>query len=335
MVNDKRLRIFLISIVTVHLWACAGFVDGSTDGSSREETRIDLLHSIAPPELSAKQRAELLLDAMTLREKIEFISGYEFFSVRPLPKLGLRSVLMSDATMGVRGHGRSTAFPAALAMAATWNTKLLHGVGRAIGEECRAKGIDVLLGPGINMYRIPNGGRNFEYFGEDPFLTSRAAVSYIEGVQDTGVVATVKHYIANNSDFDRDRMSSEVTERALDTMAQNNQVGFISFGATLGIQISVAPLSAIRFDIADAVTRMKAKGGTALYDGIKRGIEMTDAATGDANAIRGVVVLTDGQANQGNVRIDELINMMSNDEKSSESRNSSHTTMEPSSWLPW
>lgn len=215
MVNDKRLRIFLISIVTVHLWACAGFVDGSTDGSSREETRIDLLHSIAPPELSAKQRAELLLDAMTLREKIEFISGYEFFSVRPLPKLGLRSVLMSDATMGVRGHGRSTAFPAALAMAATWNTKLLHGVGRAIGEECRAKGIDVLLGPGINMYRIPNGGRNFEYFGEDPFLTSRAAVSYIEGVQDTGVVATVKHYIANNSDFDRDRMSSEVTERAL------------------------------------------------------------------------------------------------------------------------
>src|SRR5690606_14437213 len=112
-------------------------------------------------------------------------------------------VYFADATQGIHEKDycvnitQTTAFPSALALAATWNPSLAYEYAKAVGEECRAWGVNVLLGPGMNMYRHSEGGRNFEYLGEDPFLTSAMAVSYVKGLQSTGTIATIKHFIGN------------------------------------------------------------------------------------------------------------------------------------------
>ncbi|MCP4763808.1 MAG: hypothetical protein GY870_18700, partial [archaeon] len=127
----------------------------------------------------------------------------------------LRRLWVADATSGIRGFGRSTAFPSAVAMTASWNRDLIKVVGETIGEECRAKGVSILLGPGVNIYRVPTNGRNFEYMGEDPFLASEMSSSYIQGVQSKKIATTIKHFACNYSDHDRHRMNSVVSERAL------------------------------------------------------------------------------------------------------------------------
>ena len=121
----------------------------------------------------------------------------------------------ADGPGGVRNFGPATAMPSGIALAATWNTALAERVGTEIGRDARAKGVHFLLGPGVNIYRAPMNGRNFEYFGEDPFLASRITVGYVKGVQSQGVSATVKHFAANNSEFDRHRTDSIVDERTL------------------------------------------------------------------------------------------------------------------------
>ena len=165
--------------------------------------------------LTPAEKSEALLARMTLDEKIVMLSGFDKMGIHGVERLGLAPVWCSDASAGVRGFCRSTAFPAPVAMAATWNRMLLRRTGETIAEECRAKGISVLLGPGVNICRVPTNGRNFEYLGEDPFLASELVVPYIEGVQSKGVIATVKHLACNNSDYDRHRMNSEVDERTL------------------------------------------------------------------------------------------------------------------------
>src|SRR5205085_12237303 len=102
-----------------------------------------------------------------------------------------------------------------VSLAATWNPQLAERVGTEIGRDARAKGVHFLLGPGVNIYRSPTNGRNFEYFGEDPFLASRVAVGYIRGVQSQGVSATVKHFMGNNSEFDRHNTDSVIDERTM------------------------------------------------------------------------------------------------------------------------
>ena len=116
----------------------------------------------APCRYSAEERAEKLLAEFELEEKLRFISGEEQFSIPAIPRLGIPQVWMSDATSGVRGHGPSTAYPAAVALAATWNRTLIHKTAQCIASECRIKGISVLLAPGINIARVPTCGRNFE-----------------------------------------------------------------------------------------------------------------------------------------------------------------------------
>lgn len=152
---------------------------------------------------------------MTLEEKVSYIGGVNDFYIPAIPRLGLPEVKMSDGPLGVRGNGKSTAFPASILLSASWNKDLAFQVGQAIGKECRAKGIGFLLAPGVNIYRAPMCGRNFEYFGEDPFLTSEMAVQYIKGVQSNKVVATVKHFVANNQEYDRHWVSSNVDNRTL------------------------------------------------------------------------------------------------------------------------
>src|ERR1700730_9349716 len=141
-----------------------------------------------------ERRVESLLGQMTLEEKIDLLSGVHGFFIRDVPRLTLPRLKMADGPIGVRNFGPATAMAGGIALAATWNPALAERVGAEIGRDARAKGVHFLLGPGVNIYRAPMNGRNFEYFGEDPFLASRIAVGYIKGVQGQGVSATVKHY---------------------------------------------------------------------------------------------------------------------------------------------
>ncbi len=176
----------------------------------------------------ADRKADLVLRLMTLEEKIAYVGGERAFFIRPLPRLDLREVFMTDATQGVHIRdkardvdlskyklAKSTAFPCPISLAATWNPALAYRYAEAVGEESRAGGIGILLGPGMNSYRHSQCGRNFEYFGEDPLLRSRMIEEYVRGVQSTGTVATLKHFVANNAEFYRRKSNSIVNERTL------------------------------------------------------------------------------------------------------------------------
>ena len=167
------------------------------------------------PHAPVEERASALLASMTLAEKLDYIGGYKYFSIRGIERLGLPEILLSDGPVGLRGEGKSTAYPASILAAASWDTAAVHTLGRALGRDARARGVHVLLGPGVNIYRAPMNGRNFEYLGEDPYLAGQLAVSYIKGVQSQGVVATVKHFAGNNQEWDRNHVSSDIDERTL------------------------------------------------------------------------------------------------------------------------
>jgi len=161
------------------------------------------------------KRANALLARMTLDEKIDYLGGADGFYIRAVPRLGLPAFRMADGPFGVRNVGPSTTYAAGIALAASWNPALVAAVGAAIGHDARARGVHVMLAPGVNIYRAPMCGRNFEYFGEDPFLAARTAVAYIEGLQSQGVSATVKHFLGNNSEVDRHHTSSDIDPRTL------------------------------------------------------------------------------------------------------------------------
>ncbi|MHA1718588.1 MAG: beta-glucosidase family protein [Promethearchaeota archaeon] len=187
----------------------------------------DILTPKVDKNLDINKKISHIFGEMTLNEKINLISGEEEFGISANTRLGLQRLWCSDASAGVHNHGRCTAFPAPVGMAASWNRELLQKVGETIGEECRAKGVSILLAPGINIYRIPTNGRNFEYLGEDPFLASELVVPYIKGVQSLGIITTVKHFVCNNSDFNRHRSNSIVDERTL------NEIYFPAFKAAI------------------------------------------------------------------------------------------------------
>lgn len=158
---------------------------------------------------------------MTLQEKVALLAGADMWHTVPIERLDIPSLKMTDGPNGARGSGRSAAsltaacFPVGIALAATWNTELVERIGQALAQETLSKGARVLLAPTVNIHRSPLNGRNFECFSEDPYLSARVAVAYISGVQSQGVGATVKHFICNDSEFERHTISSEVRERAL------------------------------------------------------------------------------------------------------------------------
>lgn len=177
------------------------------------------------PKATAEARVNDLLARMTVNEKIRMMGGFQTFFFPGNDRFGLKPVLLNDATSGlhlrpdIEGEysaiKESTSFPLASALAATWQPELAEAMGRAIGEECRAAGTGVLLGPGVNIHRTSTGGRNFEYMSEDPYLASRMAVRHIIGVQQMGIIATVKHFIANNHEFLRHDSNALIDERTL------------------------------------------------------------------------------------------------------------------------
>lgn len=165
-------------------------------------------------------RVSDLLGQLSLDEKVALLAGEDHWHTPPVERVGIPRFKMSDGPIGVRGARnpggpRSACFPCGTALAATWDPALVQEVGEHLGHEARAKGAHLLLGPTVNIHRHPLAGRNFECYSEDPHLTARTAVAYISGVQSTGVGACIKHFVANDSEFERFTMSSEVPERAL------------------------------------------------------------------------------------------------------------------------
>lgn len=173
----------------------------------------------------ACRRAEELVSRMTLDEKLSYIGGDESdFGLRAIERLGIPAIKMSDGPQGVNDRNDSTIlYPCGIALAASWNRELAYRYGKSLGSDARARGIHIMLGPGVNIYRYPLCGRNFEYFGEDPYLTSEIAAEYIMGMQSQGVMAVVKHFCGNNSEWSRHNSSSDIDERTL------NEIYFPAF----------------------------------------------------------------------------------------------------------
>jgi beta-glucosidase len=161
-----------------------------------------------------------LLSRLSLEEKVRLLTGRDFWTTWPIESIGLRRILLSDGPSGVRGEfwderDPSLNLPSATALAASWDPEIAARYGRAAAVEARRKGVDVVLGPTINLHRSPLGGRHFEAFSEDPVLTADLAAAYVRGVQESGVAATPKHYIANDFETERFTVDVRVSDRAL------------------------------------------------------------------------------------------------------------------------
>ncbi|MCB1388303.1 MAG: glycoside hydrolase family 3 C-terminal domain-containing protein [Rhodobacteraceae bacterium] len=164
---------------------------------------------------------DALLDAMTLDEQISLLAGQDFWSVNPIPRLGIGSLRVTDGPNGARGGGglfggvTAAAFPVGIAIGASWDPALAREIGGAIADEVRSKGAHVALAPTVNIQRSVANGRNFECYSEDPELTAALTVGYVSGLQEKGVAATIKHFVGNESEIERTSISSEIDERSL------------------------------------------------------------------------------------------------------------------------
>lgn len=171
--------------------------------------------------LTLDKRIELLLARLTLKDKFKLLSGrlFSFWTTKPIRRLRIKPLGMTDGPNGVSFHSsfrRNTQFPVTKCLSATWNRSLAKEYGIAVAREVRAVGRHVLLAPGINIDRTPLNGRTFEYFGEDPYLTQELAIPFVKGVQSQRVAACIKHFVANNQEKDRFRISVEVDDRTLE-----------------------------------------------------------------------------------------------------------------------
>jgi beta-glucosidase len=161
-----------------------------------------------------------LVGRLTLEQKVRLLTGADGWNLYAEKALGLRPIVMSDGPAGVRGirfdpARPSSSLPCPVALAATWDERLVHDIALALGREARARGVDVLLAPTVNIVRTPLSGRGFECFSEDPALSARIAVAYVRGVQEAGVAATVKHFVANDSETERRTYDALVAESVL------------------------------------------------------------------------------------------------------------------------
>ena len=205
------------------------FLAAAAAGAATGCSRLKSMLPYQNPKLAIDKRVEDLLARLTLEERLGFLNGAGWMTSRGNARLGVPPIRMTDGPVGIRnwaGPGdpesppapaalHATAFPAGIALAATWNPDLATQQGRALGQQALALGRDQILGPTVNIQRTPFWGRNFEGFGEDPWLTSRIAVAWISGVQERGVIATIKHFAVNNQEFRRNSVDVRIDERAL------------------------------------------------------------------------------------------------------------------------
>ena len=189
-------------------------------------------------------RIDELLAELTLAEKVALMGGRDLWSVQSVERLGIPSLKVTDGPNGARGTGLlgtgipSLCIPSGTALGATWNPELVEELGGVLAAETRARGCHVLLAPTVNLHRTPLGGRNFECMSEDPYLTGRIAVGYIRGVQAGGIATTVKHFVANDSEFERTTISSEVDERTLREVSMRPFQMAVQDGGTWGVMAS-------------------------------------------------------------------------------------------------
>ena len=169
----------------------------------------------APDSPAIEAKAHALVAKLTLEQKIDLLGGEDNMFTRAVPAINLPRFKMSDGPVGVRTWGPTTSYAGGAALAASWDPELARRVGEGLGQDARARGVNFLLGPGVNIARSPLSARNFEYFSEDPFLASAIAVGYIEGVQSQGVIATVKHFALNNQEYNRHNVNVDVDERTM------------------------------------------------------------------------------------------------------------------------
>ncbi|KAJ8112365.1 hypothetical protein OPT61_g5243 [Boeremia exigua] len=174
------------------------------------------LYSLEKPD----DRAKELASKLTLDEQISLLAGVDFWRTMPIPEKGIPSVKTTDGPNGARGefftNGTPAAlFPCGISMASTWNLNMMEEIGRHLGEECKARGAHVLLAPTVCMHRSPLGGRNFESYSEDPFLTGKLAASYVRGLQSKGIAATIKHFVGNEQETERQAYDAIIAERPL------------------------------------------------------------------------------------------------------------------------
>lgn len=169
------------------------------------------------PSPSVEQRVTALISRLSLEEKLTLLGGQpQRGATFPVERVGIPELKMSDGPMGVHWWcSHATAYPALFCAAAAWDRELWLRLGKSLGRDARARGVHILLAPGVNLYRSPLCGRNFEYAGEDPYLAAQTAVGFIRGVQSEGVSATVKHFAVNFQEYDRHHVSSDVDERTL------------------------------------------------------------------------------------------------------------------------
>jgi beta-glucosidase len=202
-------------------------------GVSESRAASPVLPADAPyknASLPVDQRVADLLKRMTLEEKATMLSGSGWMESAPIERLGIPAIKMADGPMGVRSWAGSsaitnsagnpvkvetTSFPSGVTMAATWDTELVRREGQAIAQEVKALGRDMILGPTVNINRQPLWGRNFEGYGEDPYLSGKLGVAYINGVQSEGVIPSLKHFAANNEEYERHRVNATIDERTL------------------------------------------------------------------------------------------------------------------------
>ncbi len=210
------LRLFLLLITLAGVASCS-FLGANNAQIGKKESMT--ANTVAAPlsSSSLEDRAEALLRQLTLEEKIQLCHGCSNMEVGDIPRLGIGKLGMSDGPQGVRlEDGRhATALPCGISLSCTWNPEAARAFGALIGREIRATGNHVILGPGVNLMRTPLCGRNFEYYGEDPYLSGQIAAAYIRGVQSEGAAATVKHLAANNQEICRTVGSSNLDERTL------------------------------------------------------------------------------------------------------------------------
>ncbi len=205
--REQTLRVSRVAVATVAAVLLGGMVAWAQTPSHVPG------QNMTPAQIESKVNE--LLSKLTLDQKIELIGGVDGMFTHAMASIGLPRLKMSDASMGVRVWGASIAYAAGIGLAASWDPKLAYTVGKSIGRDARARGVNFVLGPGVNIYRLPVDGRNFEFLGEDPYLGARIAVPYIDGMQSEDVAATIKHYDANNSEYNRMHENVIVSHRAL------------------------------------------------------------------------------------------------------------------------
>ncbi len=193
------------------------------------------------PNLDLEKRVNDLIKRLNIDEKITLIRGKDFWTTNPIDRLEIPSFGMTDGPLGVAWHsshwGKHTRFPATIGLAATWNKELAYKMGEVLGKETKLAGRHQILGPGVNIIRSPLCGRNFEYLSEDPILSSNIASELVRGIQSQNIAACIKHYITNNSETKRMKISTEISERAFQEIYVKNYMRIIKKSDPWGLMV--------------------------------------------------------------------------------------------------